>query len=179
MQENGTFARTQCLLYLSIYFLKVSCLMPHWVIHRHVGVFTGCLFWFLNFFFSFDGVFCCFCLGVLFFGELLRFLFLFLFYTSLSYAKRSKQVESQEQICFRYSCHSNILTIKSSQLFGKASAFPVSKKCLTQSRNKTTQTNPINSTSFAYWNEISTSDFGVKRGLHIAVLHMSWLLDFT
>lgn len=46
--------QNECLLYLSIYFLKVSCLVPHWVIHRHVGIFTGFLVWL---FCSFGGCF--------------------------------------------------------------------------------------------------------------------------
>lgn len=51
----------ECLLYLSIYFLRVSCLLPHWIIHRHVGVFTGFLVWFFSF-----GGFLFFLFGVLF-----------------------------------------------------------------------------------------------------------------
>lgn len=87
----------------------------------------------------------------------------FLLFQTVSCAKGSKQAGSKELICFRSSCHRGILIIKPSQLFRKASAFPLRKKSLTQSQEQNkTQTSPINSTSYTYWNENSTSDFGVK-----------------
>lgn len=77
--------------------------------------------------------------------------------------KGVKASREQGADLFRSSYHRGILIIKSPPFFWKVSAFSLRIESLTQSQEQNkTQGSLINSTSLAYWNENSTSNFGVN-----------------